>query len=335
MVLMVQPRLVNGAFGDPSLFLDFSFGRRAILFDLGDIRNLSARETLRVRHVFISHMHVDHFIGFDELLRLFLHKEVNLHLYGPPGLIRAVQAKLGGYTWNLLNQTSPDFRLHAWEWSPEGFCSRQSFHARCRFEAGKARQEALRSKVLLEEPDFYVEVEMLDHGIPSLAFAFQERLKVNVHKSKLDALGLPVGPWLSTAKKLVRSGAPGDTVVVVDPEREVALADLIVAQALVSDPGERVAYATDFAYTDENVERVVRLAQRSDYFFIESTFLDADAAIASSRRHLTAHQAGEIAARTFAKRAVPMHFSPRYLGREEELLAEFEQGRNSRRSRQN
>lgn len=335
MVLMVQPRLVNDAFGDPSLFLDFSFARQAILFDLGDIQNLSAREILRVRHVFISHMHLDHFIGFDDLLRLFLHREIDLHLYGPPGLLRAVQAKLGGYTWNLLNQTSPDFRLHACEWSPDGFCSRQSFHARYRFEAGKPHSDALPSNVLHEETDFHVEVEMLDHGIPSLAFAFQERLRVNVHKSKLDALGLPVGPWLSTARRLVRSGAPGNTVVIVDSERSVCLADLIAAQALVSVPGQRVAYATDFAYTDENVERVVRLAKRSDYFFIESTFLEADAAMASSKRHLTAQQAGKIAAQTFAKRAIPMHFSPRYLGREEELLAEFKRGQNGWASRRN
>ncbi|MBI3779913.1 MAG: ribonuclease Z, partial [candidate division NC10 bacterium] len=112
MTNLFQPRLLNGVFGDPGLFVRLRWERRALLLDLGDLTAQPPADLLKVTDVFVSHTHVDHFIGFDHLLRIALGRDRTIRLFGPPGIIANVEGKLSGYTWNLVEGYTLAFEVH-------------------------------------------------------------------------------------------------------------------------------------------------------------------------------------------------------------------------------
>ena len=76
-----------------------------------------------------------------------------------------------------------------------------------------------------------------------------------------------------------------------------------------------------FAYL-ETAQAIIDLVLGADLLFIEAAFAEADAGIAAERAHLTTRAAGEIARAAEARRVEPFHFSPRYQGEEERMVAE-------------
>jgi ribonuclease Z len=315
------PRLVNGPFGDPALYVRLAHRGEALLFDCGDLHPLPARDILKVRAVFISHAHIDHLFGFDALLRFFLYREHPLQLYGPPGLIERLGHKLAGYTWNLIEDYPLTLTVREWG---EEVGREATFRAAAAFRPEEGRSAACPGGVLLDTPDYVVRAVPLDHGdILSLAFVLEETLHVAIHKDALDARGFSPGPWLTELKKLLRRGAPDHTPVRVPAggtEELHALGELTAAIAH-TERGMKLAYVTDAAPTVENCERIVSLAGDAHLLAIEATFAHRELERARQRGHLTAHLAGELARRAGAARLLVFHHSPRYL-EEPEALAE-------------
>jgi len=307
-------KLLNAPFGDPVLYIEILHKRQALLFDLGDVSSLREAKILKVSHVFVSHTHMDHFFGFDHLLRVILGRDRSVNLYGPPGIISNVAGKLSGYTWNLVKDYP--LRLKVGEVHPH-FIQSVFFVCSDQFRCEEGEKISLEC-VLEENPHFRIESVHLDHGIPCLAFSLVERFHININKDNLIGLGFSIGPWLRELKEHIWEDRSDEFIMRIPREREgkaevqeIALGDL-KRQIVKITPGQKIAYVVDCCYTQENVDKIVKLAQDADMFFCEAAFLEKDRDKARAKDHLTARQAGVIARRAGVKVLNVFHFSPRY-----------------------
>jgi ribonuclease Z len=323
--------LVNDVFGDPGVYVEIRWSKRAFLFDLGHNDGLGPTRLLRAGEIFVSHTHMDHFIGFDAVLRVALGRGKTLRLFGPAGLIDNVQGKLRGYTWNLVDgypltievqEFQEDASRHVFFRADNGF---QPSGFSVRPPAPQARRPLF---TVLEDPMFTVKAVALNHRIPSFAYSLEEQFHINVNKQKLHEAGLPVGAWLKDVKQHIWQGRPDDFCFIATlyeehrrQEREFILGE-IKERFLTISRGQKIAYVVDARYDEENEAKIVALAQGADLLYCEAPYLDADAAKARDRFHLTARQAGLMAHKARVRELVVFHFSPRYTGHGESLERE-------------
>ena len=301
------------------------------MFDLGDLGMLSARELLKVSHVFVTHTHMDHFIGFDTLLRILLGRDKTLHLFGPPNFHRHVEGKLAGYTWNLVNEFENAFTLAVNEVHPD-IILKKTYACQEGFLNKAAALTMPFSGTLLKEPAFSVQCLLLNHRTPCLGLSLKESFSINIIKEKLKELELPVGPWLNRFKSAIYQGEDlkGDFLVTwkeaggITHEKRFRLGDLAEKIARIT-PGQKIVYITDVVADPENCRLIIALAQGADLLFIEAPFLDNEKETAWKKHHLTAREAGELAKKAGVKDFRLFHFSPRYKGHAEELEKEARQ----------
>jgi ribonuclease Z len=315
------PRLVNGVFEDSALFIGFHYERRAMLFDLGSLDRLSVREILKLSDVFVSHTHIDHFIGFDHLLRCSLHRETELRLYGPKGIIDNVRGKLAGYTWNLIRDYPLTLTVYEID---ELWMRKVEFKAAHDFSP-EPQAVVTFSGTLLEESSLCVRAVILDHQIPCLAFSLEEFNRLNVRRNVLQAMGLQPGRWLNDLKRMLRENRSRTTrlqIPLISGEtKELTLKewqDLLVME----NKGQKIVYVVDNQYNPTNVGRILALAQNADLFYCEASFSQADEVRAKERFHLTATQAGVLARQAQVNGFVPFHFSLRYQSEPDRLKEE-------------
>ncbi|HEX9041176.1 MAG TPA: ribonuclease Z [Trebonia sp.] len=147
--------------------------------------------------------------------------------------------------------------------------------------------------VLADGHAFRLEARPLSHRVPAVGYRLAEPDGRHLLPAALAARGIS-GPDVG---RLQRSGSLERNGGVVH------LADVSVPRR-----GQKFAFIMDTRLCDAAFE----LADDADLLVCESTFADADAALADDYGHLTAGQAGKIAAAAGARRLVLTHFSQRY-----------------------
>jgi ribonuclease Z len=140
---------------------------------------------------------------------------------------------------------------------------------------------------------FTLETRELSHRVPAFGYRLTEPDGRRMRPDLLVANGIS-GPDIG---RLQRAGK------ILHEGRVVALSD-------VSEPrsGQKFAFVMDTRLCDAAFE----LADGADMLVCESTFTNADLALAEEYGHLTAGQAGRIAAEGGARVLVLTHFSQRY-----------------------
>lgn len=320
---LFSPSLLNGPFGDAALLLESARLKDAVLFDLGDLHTLAPKTLAKVSHVFVSHTHMDHFGGFEQLLRQNLNRSAPLYLYGPQNFIKQVKAKLQGFTWNLITDPAYTLEIIVTEVRPRGLL-KQSFSSRNAFRPQAPPQKRPFSAVLLDTEAYSVITAVLDHGTPCLAFCLKEKARYNVDMDALANLGLQSGPWLKDFKTALAQNADDNATLKAQTQTGGPKSFKLEALRRLAQitPPYAVAYVTDLAYTKANLNKVLKLAHNCDALYIEAAFLNADAADALDKKHLTTGQSGAIIKKLMPKRWVIFHFSHKYQKMEERLWDE-------------
>ncbi len=133
----------------------------------------------------------------------------------------------------------------------------------------------------------------LRHAVDTVGWRVEERAGRTMLPDRLADAGV-VGPDVG---RLRREG------VVTVGGRRVTLAETSVERA-----GQVMAFVMDTAWC----EGALALARDADLLVCEATFATADAGLAVAYGHLTAAEAGRLAAEAGARRLLLTHFSQRY-----------------------
>lgn len=322
----LEPTCFSGLLDDPCLVIRDRPIHQSIMFDCGTLAHVAKREMKPVRAVFVSHAHMDHFMGFDVLLRQVHASPKLIDIFGPAGFADRVEARLRGYDWNLAEPYWSTFIVH--EIHREEVCSFR-FSGPERFARSKAGAKP-REEVIYRFNHMEVSAELLDHRIPVLVFRVRESKIFGVSQQKMAKCGLVQGDWLCEVKRRFfadwQGGGPLTILRTLNGvERKETIADV---RGLYEDICEErssasIGYLTDIGFHPENAAKAERFLSRVTLLVGECAFLQGDQHKARASHHLCTTDVNALLGLIQPRYFLPVHLSKTYLGRSNELFAEL------------
>ena len=271
----------------------------------------------RIRHIFISHLHGDHYLGlFGLISSMHLQKRTkDLYLYGPTGLAEILTIQL------KYSQTRLTYKVHFKELDTENI------------------------NTIFENDFITVETIPLSHSVPCCGFLFKEKpkkrriqkekLPPGLSPSQLVALtkGEDISPPLTPSPPVPPQGWPDVHRTSSSPKGGKKKGGR-TGQPLTPPGGKRdgevppsggfrganeeltlppkksrsYAYCSDTLYS----ENIIPQIKNTDLLYHEATFLSDLEDKAQATLHSTAEQAASMAQKANAGKLLIGHFSSRY-----------------------
>jgi ribonuclease Z len=310
-------QLVNGSVGDPVLYLDYPGSDDALLFDGGENHLLSMKQLADVEAVFVSHHHVDHFIGLDRIMRANIDRDKTLHLFGPVNTIQKVYDRIRSYEYPFFPFQKIAVQVHELD---AGVRRTAVLECTKRFPPPEPVEIGWTGRVCYENDHVQVEAVAVDHTVPCLAYALVEKPGFHPDPRKLEAGALRSGGWVQEVLRLLRSGADPRTPLDIQGG-QYPLA-VLAERYFENSPGARVAFITDTFWSDKVRPQLVKLAKGAWRLYCDSFYARKEAKTATQYKHMMAHQSAELAKLAKVEQLILIHFSTRYAGRYETLLDE-------------
>ena len=323
----IEPYVCSGLLDDPLLLVRVRPTGRSLLFDCGQMLHLAKRTLRSIDAVFVSHAHMDHFMGLDHLVR---HTHVSsrpLDLYGPPGIAARVGHKLASYVWNLAEEWWRTIHVHEVH---EDHIEHHQFAGARGFTGERLGSASRCGATIHVEAYVTVEAELCDHGLPVLVFRLTETEVFSIDPAALAREALHPGPWLRELKKRWQRGETGRGPLVVlrntvDGPQDATIADdaALYRQLRSNRPAASIGYATDIGFSAGNRQRLQGLLADVSLFCCECTFLAEDVQKARASRHLCTTDVNQLAADLQPRTLLPLHLSKAYIRNPRALYREL------------
>ncbi len=219
---------------------------------------------MKIDRIFITHWHADHWVGLIGLLYTMNleGRKRSLYIHGPDA-----ERFIG----DILD-------LDYWG-------------TRFRVIPKNVPSEGNEETKVFKTKDFEITSIPTKHTVPSVAYAFRERDRMNVDIKKAEKLfGLRQGRLVGKLKKRGWIMFRG---------RKIMLKDVGIRK-----PGVKVVYSGD----TEPCENIVKISEGADLLIHDSTFSE----VKEDRMHSGAKEAAKIAKKAGVKNLILTHFSRRY-----------------------